>query len=56
MKRYIKSSTNSNIGEYKGYKIYESPEGCYIYTEQKGQGKVEFPTEKEAREYIDTLK
>lgn len=50
MKRYIRSGTS--IDEYKGVKIYDDG-NIYIYTDRKGQGRMEFPTEEEAREWID---
>ena len=44
-----------NCGEYKGITIYN--DGVfYIYTESKGQGRIDFSNEKDAREYIDSMK
>lgn len=51
MKLYIKSTSY----EYKGWSIYEDKEKgkTYIYTEPKGKGRLDFPTTKEAEEWID---
>lgn len=55
MKKYISSSKGVRVEEYRGHPIYEDQNtfDFYIYTRDKGEGRVNFPTIDEAYEYID---
>lgn len=58
MKKYIYSSNGSKVYTYKGITIYKDSTNSayYIYTGKHGTGKVEFPSDSEAEQYIDSLK
>lgn len=56
----IKASTivaGESAGEYKGYTIYRDNDAgeYYIYTQSKGEGRMDFESDKEAQEYIDSI-
>ena len=53
MKRVISSRSYS----YNGYQIYDDPEQglWYIYTQPNGKGRIDFATDKDAEEYVDSL-
>ena len=53
----IESFNGSLSHQYNGEEIYynEHTGQWYIYTGDKGQGRVDFSTDKEAEEYIDNM-
>lgn len=59
MKRYIKQSSTRGVRaeEYKGTVIYkdESTGYIYVYTQPRGEGRMEFESIREAKEYIDSI-
>jgi len=57
MKRYIRSSKQSSDSyEYKGVKIYNKDGYYYIFLGPKGTNRMDFESDKAAREYIDSIK
>lgn len=52
MKKYVKNGTA--VDTYKDVTIYDDGE-FYIYTEPHGQGRLEFASINEAKEYIDEI-
>lgn len=56
----IKGSTivaGESTGEYKGYTIYQDDDTGYhyIYTQSKGEGRMDFESSEAAEEYIDSI-
>lgn len=52
----ISLNEGASLDTYKGHEIYwDDTQGIiYIYTQPNGKGRVDFPSQKEAEEYIDS--